>query len=65
MTYSLSPRLFVEDGPAVHAAHVDFGRHFARFRFWRKLDADHRLAAVEEALSAPANDLIDDLPLAL
>jgi hypothetical protein len=65
MTYSLSPRLFVEDGPAVHAAHVAAGRNFARFRFWRKLDAYHRLAAVEEALKAPANDLIDDLPLAL
>lgn len=65
MTYSLSPRLYVEDGPAVHAAHVASSRNFARFRYWRKLDADHRLAAVEKALSAPANDLIDDLPLAL
>jgi hypothetical protein len=44
---------------------VASSRNFARFRYWRKLDADHRLAAVEKALSAPANDLIDDLPLAL
>ena len=65
MTYDLSARLFVEDGPAVHAQSVAGARNFARFRSWRKLDEEKRLAAVDEALAAPANDFIDDLPLAL
>ena len=65
MTYSLSPRLFVEDGPAVHAAHAAHARSIARFHSWRKLNPDNRLAAGEEALAPPANDLIDELPLAL
>lgn len=65
MTYGLNPRLFVEDGPAVHAASSAAARRFARFGRWRKLDEDHRLQAVERALRAPANDLIDGYPLAL
>jgi len=65
MTYGLSPALFVEDGPAVHAASVASARNFARFRSWRKLDPDHRLAMIEQALTAPANDFIDDFPVAL
>lgn len=65
MTYGLSPRLFVEDGPAVHAARSAAARRFARVGRWRKLDEDHRLKAVERALNPPANDLIDGYPLAL
>lgn len=65
MTYDLSPRLFVEDGPAVHAQSVAGARNFARFRAWRKLDHETRLAAVAEALKTPANDSCDGLPLAL
>ena len=62
MTYDLSPRLFVEDGPAVSAAAV---RSSAHHRSWRKLDRNRRLALIEKALKAAANDRFDDLPIAL
>jgi len=65
MTYRLDPALFVENGPAVHAATAAAARTVARFGRWRKLDDQHRLQAVERALKAPANDLIDGYPLAL
>lgn len=65
MTYGLNPGLFVEDGPAIRAAVSAASRSSARFRAWRKLKAEHRLDVVERALRAPANDLIDDLPVAL
>ena len=62
MTYGLSPRVFIEDGPAVRAIEVKASHSTARS--WRALDADRRLAAIERALK-PANDLIDAFPLAL
>ncbi len=62
MTYGLSPRAFVEDGPEVQAMKVRSTRSTARS--WRALDADGRLAAIERALK-PANDLIDAYPMAL
>ena len=58
MTYGLSPRLFVENGPAVRAAEVrDLHRN------WRALDPDNRLALIQTALR-PANDR-DGFPIAL
>jgi antitoxin (DNA-binding transcriptional repressor) of toxin-antitoxin stability system len=65
MTYSLDSGLFVENGPAKQAAVTAATRPVARFLPWRTLDPEHRLKAVEEALRIPANDLVDDLPLAL
>jgi hypothetical protein len=65
MAYSLSPGLFVEDGPAIHAADAAAAMPRMRFLAWRRLDPDHRFEAIERALNAPANDLVDDLPLAL
>lgn len=65
MTYRLSPKLFVEDGPAVQAANVAAARPSSRFLAWRKLDSQRRLAAIERALKAPANDVVDAYPLAL
>lgn len=65
MTYGLNPGLFVEDGAAVHAARAAAARRAARLSRWLKLDDKHRLQAVERALGAPANDLIDELPVAL
>jgi hypothetical protein len=62
MTYGLSPRAFVEDGPEVQAMKVRSTRSTARS--WRVLDAESRMAAIERALK-PANDLIDAYPLAL
>ena len=65
MTYSLSRGLFVENGPAELAAAAAEARPAVRFLPWRKLDADHRLKAIEEALKIPANDTAAGLPLAL
>ena len=65
MTYGLDPGLFIEDGPAFHAASAAAARSSARFRNWKSLDEERRLKAVEQALKAPANDLIDNYPLAL
>ena len=62
MTYGLSPRVFIEDGPEVQAMKAQSIRSTARS--WRALDADSRLAAIERALK-PANDLIDAYPMAL
>lgn len=65
MTYSLSRGLFVENCPAEQAAVAAATRPAVRFLPWRKLDAEHRLRAIEEALKIPANDVASDLPLAL
>ena len=62
MTYGLSTRAFIEDGPATQAIQAQLSRSTARS--WRALDADPRLALIERALK-PANDLLDDLPIAL
>lgn len=62
MTYGLSTRAFIEDGPAAQVINLKASRTTARS--WRVLDADRRLALVEQALK-PANDLIDAYPLAL
>ena len=65
MTYGLDPGLFIENGPAIRAASAAAARSSARFRNWKALDAERRLKAVDQALKAPANDLIDTYPLAL
>jgi hypothetical protein len=65
MTYSLSPGLFVENGPAEQAAIAAASRPAVRFLPWRKLPSERRLKLIEEALKMPANDVIDGFPLAL
>jgi hypothetical protein len=62
MTYGHSTRAFIEDGAAVRAIEIQGSRSTARS--WRALDPECRLAVVESALK-PANDLIDEFPLAL
>lgn len=62
MTYGLSTRVFIENGPAVQAIEAQTLRTTARV--WRALDDEHRLALIERALK-PANDIIDAYPLAL
>ena len=62
MTYGLSTRAFIEDGPAVQVAQADTLRSTARK--WRALDEAHRIELIELALR-PANDRIDAFPLAL
>ena len=62
MTYGLDTRLFIENGPAAHAA--DARRARRAYRIWRALDSRTRLNLVERAMK-PANDADDGLPLAL
>ena len=62
MTYGLSTRAFIEDGPAAQVAHASELRSTARA--WQALDEACRLDLIEQALK-PANDCIDAFPLAL
>ena len=62
MTYRLSTRAFIEDGPAVQAMRVQSTRSTARS--WHALNAERRIALVEQVLK-PANDLVDGYPIAL
>jgi hypothetical protein len=62
MTYGLSTRAFIEDGPSVQVAHAKTLRSTARN--WRTLDEANRLQIIELALH-PANDRVDAFPLAL
>ena len=62
MTYGLSTRAFIEDGPAVQVAHADTLRSTARK--WRALDEARRIELIELAMK-PANDRIDAFPFAL
>ena len=65
MAYGLNPRLFLENGPAIHAAEAQARRSSGAFRAWRGLDAHKRIALIEKALRKPANDDQADLPVAL
>lgn len=62
MTYGHSTRAFIEDGPAEQAAKAAAAHSTART--WHLLDEARRLELVERVLF-PANDCLDDLPLAL
>jgi len=62
MTYGLSTRAFIEDGPVQQVANVGATRSTARA--WRVLDEARRLDLIEQALK-PANDCLDPFPLAL
>jgi hypothetical protein len=57
MTYGLSTRAFIEDGPVEQVARLDAGRSTARR--WRVLSDATRLAVIEQALCR------DGLPIAL
>ena len=65
MAYGLNPRLFIENGPAVTAAETRSRSSRNAFRTWQRLASDRRFEIVEQALRAPANDLIDEYPVAL
>jgi hypothetical protein len=62
MTYGPSTRAFIENGPVEQVAKASALRTTART--WRALDEARRLELVERAL-VPANDCIDNFPLAL
>jgi hypothetical protein len=66
MAYGLNSHLFIENGPAIHAAQAQARRSSDAFRAWGGLDADKRLALIEKALRKPANDDCGDhFPVAL
>jgi hypothetical protein len=58
MTYGLSTRVRIEDGPMAQGTATEAERS------WRALDEARRLELIERALN-PANDRIDGFPLAL
>ena len=64
MTYGLSPRLFVENGPAIRAAEAHSRSSSDAYRAWLRLDADRRIVLVDTALRSAANDC-GRLPIAL
>ena len=59
MTYGLSTRAPAENALVQRA----FGR--ANWGGWRQLDSEKRLELIEQALAAPANDVVDGYPIAL
>ena len=63
MTYGLDCSNFVENGPENKATQARAS--FSTARTWFALDPELRLQLVEQALQAPANDVIDAFPLAL
>ena len=64
MAYGLDPRLFLENGPAIHAAAAHARSSSDSYRAWAGLDAEHRFELIEKALRDAANDR-DRLPIAL
>jgi hypothetical protein len=62
MTYGLSTRAFIEDGPVAQVSQAEALRSTARA--WRALDEAHRIELIDTALRA-ANDRIDAFPIAL
>ena len=66
MAYGFESRLFLENGPAIHAERARFARSSRTARAWRGLSDQSRLELVEQALEKPANDdMADGLPVAL
>ena len=64
MAYGLDPRLFLENGPAIHAAAAHARSSSDSYRAWAGLDAEHRFELIEKALRDAANDTVR-LPIAL
>jgi len=66
MIYGLSPGLFVEDGPTVHAVKAARMSSARTLQAWHAMDETQRLALVERTLAAAANEnLSDGYPAAL
>ena len=66
MAYGFESQLFLEDGPAIHAARARYARSAQTARVWRSLNEASRLELVEQTLRKAANDdMPDGLPVAL
>ena len=64
MTYGHSTRVSPVSAATQHAIARASGT-WGGYQAWRQLDPEKRLQLVEQALAVPANDIIDDYPLAL
>ena len=64
MTYGRSTRAPIESALTQRAIDRAAGT-WGGYQAWRQLDTDQRLQLIEQALIAPANDIIDNFPLAL
>ena len=64
MTYGHRTRASAANAAAVERALARASGTWGGFQAWRQLDSDRRFELVEQALK-PANDLIDEYPLAL
>ena len=64
MAYGLSTRAPAEDVLTQRALARASGT-WGGYQAWRKLDPEKRLEIIEQALAAPANDVLDGYPLAL
>ena len=66
MAYDFQARLFLENGPAIHAERARCPRSSGIRKAWRELTEERRLKAIDRALNSVANDrLPDGLPIAL
>ena len=66
MAYGFESRLFLENGPAIHAERARFARSVQTARVWRSLTEAGRFELVEQTLRKVANDdMPDGLPVAL
>ncbi len=66
MAYDFQARLFLENGPAIHAERARWARSTRAHQAWRDLNEERRLEAIDKALKSAANDqLPDGFPIAL
>ena len=64
MTYGRSTRAPAESALTQRAIDRASGT-WGGYQAWRQLDTERRLELVEQALAAPANDIIDSFSVAL
>jgi hypothetical protein len=64
MTYGHRSRASAENHAATERAVARGSGTWGDYQAWRQLDPDSRFALIQQALK-PANDIIDEFPLAL
>ena len=66
MAYDFEARLFLENGPAIHAERARWARSTRSRKAWQELSEERRLEAIDSALRSAANDTLPDgFPIAL
>jgi hypothetical protein len=64
MAYGLSTRAPAANG-LVQRALARASGTWGGYQAWRQLDPETRIELIEQALAAPANDIVDGYPVAL